>query len=83
LMMTQIRHIPFDDYAIAIPSFLTIILMPFTYSITNGIGAGMVSYVAIKIAQGKSKEISGLLWIIAAAFVIYFAVHPLKELLGM
>jgi AGZA family xanthine/uracil permease-like MFS transporter len=57
--------------------------MPFTYSITNGIGAGMVSYVAIKIAQGKSKEISGLLWIIAAAFTIYFAVHPLKGLLGM
>ena len=83
LMMTQIRHIPFDDYAIAIPSFLTIILMPFTYSITNGIGAGMVSYVAIKIAQGKSKEISGLLWIISAAFVIYFAVHPLKELFGV
>jgi len=83
LMMTQIRHIPFDDYAIAIPSFLTIILMPFTYSITNGIGAGMVSYVTIKIAQGKSKEISGLLWIIAAAFTIYFAVHPLKGLLGM
>ena len=83
LMMTQIRHIPFDDYAIAIPSFLTIILMPFTYSITNGIGAGMVSYVAIKIAQGKSKEISGLLWIISAAFVIYFGVHPLKELFGM
>ena len=83
LMMTQIRHIPFDDYAIAIPSFLTIILMPFTYSITNGIGAGMVSYVAIKIAQGKSKEISGLLWLIAAAFVIYFGVHPLKELFGV
>ncbi|MEJ6493301.1 MAG: NCS2 family permease [Actinomycetes bacterium] len=83
LMMTQIRHIPFDDYAIAIPSFLTIILMPFTYSITNGIGAGIVSYVAIRIAQGKSKEISSLLWIIAAAFVIYFGVHPLKELFGM
>lgn len=83
LMMTQIRHIPFDDYAIAIPSFLTIILMPFTYSITNGIGAGMVSFVAIKIAQGKSKEISGLMWIIAAAFAIYFLLHPLKELFGV
>ncbi len=82
LMMTQIRHIPFDDYAIAIPSFLTIILMPFTYSITNGIGAGMVSYVAIKIAQGKSKEVSGLMWIIAAAFMIYFAINPLKGLFG-
>lgn len=83
LMMTQIRHIPFDDYAIAIPSFLTIILMPFTYSITNGIGAGMVTYVAIKIAQRKSREVSGLMWVIAAAFVIYFAVHPLKGLLGL
>ena len=83
LMMTQIRHIPFDDYAIAIPSFLTIILMPFTYSITNGIGAGMVSFVAIKIAQGKSKEVSGLMWIIAAAFMIYFAVNPLKGLFGI
>ena len=83
LMMTQIRHIPFDDYAIAIPSFLTIILMPFTYSITNGIGAGMVTFVAIKIAQRKSKEVSGLMWVIAAAFMIYFAVHPLKELFGL
>ena len=83
LMMTQIRHIPFDDYAIAIPSFLTIILMPFTYSITNGIGAGMVTYVAIKIAQRKSKEVSVLMWIIAAAFMIYFAVNPLKGLFGL
>jgi AGZA family xanthine/uracil permease-like MFS transporter len=83
LMMTQIRHIPFDDYAIAIPSFLTIILMPFTYSITNGIGAGMVTFVAIKIAQRKSKEVSGLMWIIAAAFMIYFAVNPLKGLFGL
>jgi AGZA family xanthine/uracil permease-like MFS transporter len=82
LMMTQIRHIPFDDYAIAIPSFLTIILMPFTYSITNGIGAGMVTFVAIKIAQRKSKEVSGLMWIIAAAFMIYFAINPLKGLFG-
>lgn len=83
LIMTQIRHIPFDDYTIAIPSFLTIILMPFTYSISNGIGAGMVSFVAIKIAQGKAKEVSGLMWVIAAAFTIYFAVHPLKELFGL
>jgi len=80
LMMTQIRKIPFDDYSIAIPSFLTIILMPFTYSITNGIGAGLVSYVIIKIAQRQAKSISPLLWIIATAFVVYFAIHPIKEL---
>ena len=57
--------------------------MPFTYSITNGIGAGIVSYVIIKVAQRKSKEVSGMLWIIAVAFTVYFAVHPLKELLGL
>ena len=82
-MMSQIRKIDFEDFSIAIPAFLTIILMPFTYSITNGIGAGIVSYVIIKIAQKKSKDVPGMLWIIAAAFTIYFAVHPLKELLGL
>ena len=83
LMMTQIRKIDFSDYSIAIPSFLTIILMPFTYSITNGIGAGLVSYTLIKVSQGKSRDISGMMWVISAAFVVYFAVHPLKELLGL
>jgi AGZA family xanthine/uracil permease-like MFS transporter len=43
----------------------------------------MVTYVAIKIAQGKSKEVSGLMWIIAAAFMIYFAINPLKGLFGV
>ena len=83
LMMSQIRKIDFEDYEIAIPAFLTIILMPFTYSITNGIGAGVVSYVVIKIAARKTKEVPPMLWIIAAAFTLYFAVHPLKELLGI
>lgn len=83
LMMTQVRKIPFDDFSIAIPAFLTIILMPFTYSITNGIGAGLVSYVIIKVAERRTKEVPVLLWIISAAFVVYFAVHPLKEILGL
>jgi AGZA family xanthine/uracil permease-like MFS transporter len=83
LMMTQVAKINFSDFSIAIPAFLTIILMPFTYSITNGIGAGLVSYVMIKVAQRKSKDVPGLLWIIAAAFIIYFAVHPLKEIFGL
>jgi adenine/guanine/hypoxanthine permease len=83
LMMTQIRKIPFDDYSIAIPSFLTIILMPFTYSITNGIGAGLVTYVIIKIAQRDTKSVPALLWVIFAAFLIYFGIHPLKELFNV
>lgn len=83
LMMTQIRKIDFNDFAVAIPSFLTIILMPFTYSITNGIGAGIVTYVLIKVAQRKASEVNIMLWIIAAAFTVYFAVHPLKALLNV
>jgi AGZA family xanthine/uracil permease-like MFS transporter len=83
LMMTQIRHIDFSDYAIGIPAFLTIVLMPFTYSITNGIGAGFVTYVLIRALQGKARDISWLLWVIAAAFVLYFAIDPISQLLGV
>ena len=83
LLMTQVRNIPWDDYDIAIPAFLTIILMPFTYSIANGIGAGFISYVAIKVSKGKAREVSWLLWIVALAFVAYFAIDPIEDLLGV
>ena len=83
LMMTRIRHIDFTDYEIGIPAFLTLTLMPFTYSITNGIGAGFVSYVLIKIFAGKAKQIPLLMWIITAAFVIYFAYDPIEQILGI
>jgi AGZA family xanthine/uracil permease-like MFS transporter len=83
LMLTNVRAIPWDDYALAIPAFLTIVLMPFTYSITNGIGAGFVSYVAIRAAQGRGREVSRLLWLISALFVVYFAIDPIERLLGV
>ena len=82
LMFTQVRKIPFDDYSLAIPSFLTIVIMPFTYSITNGVGAGLVSFVLIKVAQGKAKEIPLLMWVISLAFVVYFAINPITQLIG-
>ena len=81
LMFAQIRTIDIGDYAIAIPSFLTIVLMPFTYSITNGIGAGFVSYAVIKLAQGRARDVHPLLWIVAALFVVYFAIGPIQDLL--
>lgn len=81
LMMTQIKHIPFDDYTIGIPAFLTIIVMPFTYSIANGIGAGMVTYTVLKVATGRSREVAPLMWIVAVAFTIYFAIDPVTTLL--
>ncbi|MEZ0075206.1 NCS2 family permease [Planotetraspora sp. GP83] len=83
LMMTQVREIDFNDYETAIPAFLTIVLMPFTYSITVGIGAGFVSYVVIKALRGKAREIHPLLWLVAALFVVYFALEPIKSLLGL
>jgi AGZA family xanthine/uracil permease-like MFS transporter len=83
LMMTQIRNIDFSDYDIAIPAFLTVVVMPFTYSISNGIGAGFVSYVLLKAVRGKAGEVHPLLWVVSALFVVYFAIVPLKELLGV
>ena len=83
LMMTQVRHIDFMDYEIGIPAFLTIVLMPFTYSITNGIGAGFVTWVVIKVAMGKVREISWLMWVISLAFLVYFAIYPIEVMLGL
>ena len=76
LMMQQVRGIDWDDVEIAIPAFLTIVLMPFTYSITVGIGAGFLAYVLIKVVRGKVAEIHPLLWVIAVLFVVYFAISP-------
>lgn len=83
LMMTQVKGIDWDDVEIALPAFLTIVLMPFTYSITAGIGAGFVSYVVLKVARGKASAVHPLLWLVAALFVVYFAIDPIKGLLGV
>ena len=56
LMMQQVKGIDWDDLEIAIPAFLTIVLMPFTYSISVGIGAGFVAYVLIKVVVGKAAR---------------------------
>jgi AGZA family xanthine/uracil permease-like MFS transporter len=79
LMMQQVKGIDWDDLEIAIPAFLTIVLMPFTYSITVGIGAGFIAYVVIKLVRGKVGEIHALMWVVAALFVLYFAIHPVTN----
>ncbi len=81
LLMSQVKNIDFDDWTIAIPAFLTIVLMPFTYSITNGIGAGFVSYAVLRLATGRVRGVHPLLWVVAALFVVYFAIAPLTDLL--
>ncbi|MGK4592437.1 NCS2 family permease [Amycolatopsis sp. w19] len=78
LMMSQVKEIDFSDFTVALPAFLTIVVMPFTYSIANGIGAGFVSYVVIRAVTGKAKGVHPLMWGIAAMFVAYFAVGPIQ-----
>ncbi|MFC9532324.1 NCS2 family permease [Streptomyces sp. NPDC056975] len=83
LMMTQVKHIDWERYDIAVPAFLTIAVMPFTYSITNGIGVGFLAYVVIKTVVGKAREVHWLLWGASALFLVYFAIDPLEQLLGV
>lgn len=73
LMMSQVSHIPWDDLELALPAFITIVLMPFAYSISVGIGAGFITYVAMKVFNGKASKIHALMWVVAALFAIYFA----------
>ena len=82
LMMTGIKGIDWNDMGIAIPGFLTIILMPFTYNITVGIGAGFVTHVVIRAFQGRSKEVHPLLWIVSGLFMIYFLSSPINTWIG-
>ncbi|RSN39686.1 MFS transporter [Amycolatopsis sp. WAC 04197] len=82
LMMSQVKEIDFADFTVALPAFLTIVVMPFTYSIANGIGAGFVSYVVIRAVTGKAKGVHPLMWGIAAMFVVYFALEPIQAVFG-
>jgi AGZA family xanthine/uracil permease-like MFS transporter len=82
LLLTQIRNIDFEDWTIAIPAFLTIVLMPFTYSITNGIGAGFISYALLRLTTGRARSVHPLLWVTAALFVVYFAIGPIEDALS-
>jgi AGZA family xanthine/uracil permease-like MFS transporter len=81
--MGQIRHIDFGDFATAVPAFLTMVLMPFTYSITNGVGAGFISWVVLRAATGRARQVHPLMWCLAAIFAVYFAIEPIKNLFGI
>ncbi|MCT9006090.1 NCS2 family permease [Streptomyces rhizosphaerihabitans] len=83
MMMMNARHVDWADRATAVPVFLTVVIMPFTYSITAGVAAGVISYVAIRIAQGKAREIGAFMWGLTAVFFVYFALHPIESWLGV
>jgi AGZA family xanthine/uracil permease-like MFS transporter len=81
LMMSQIKEVDFDDFTIALPAFLTMVVMPFTYSIANGIGAGFISFVVLRVVTGRARTIHPLMWVVAVAFVGYFAIGPIQAAL--
>lgn len=83
LMMRVVGEIPWDDYDLAIPAFLTMVVMPFTYSITNGIGAGFITYTVIKLLRGKGIEVHWMMYVSALAFLIYFAITGVRVILGL
>jgi AGZA family xanthine/uracil permease-like MFS transporter len=83
MMMSQLRHIDISEFSVALPVVLTVATMPFSYSIANGIGAGFIAWVVLRSAAGKVREISPLLWIVAAGFLIYFARGWIESLIGL
>lgn len=83
MMVSHLRHIELSEFSVALPVVLTVAVMPFSYSIANGIGVGFISWVVMRTAAGKVREISPLLWVVAAGFAIYFARSPLESLLGV
>jgi adenine/guanine/hypoxanthine permease len=82
LMVTLIRDIDFGDLEEGFPALLALILMPLTFSITVGIGAGFVAYVLLKIVRGRIGDVHPLMWLVAGAFVIYFAQNWLNLLIN-
>lgn len=82
LMCTIVKDIPFGDFEEGFPALMTLVVMPFTYSITNGIGAGFVIYAFIKLIRGKAHELHPMMVGTAVAFVIYFALPWLRAVFG-
>lgn len=82
LMMMQVGSIEWAQFHIALPAFLTIVVMPFTYSIANGIGVGFIAFTAMALFAGKAKDIHWIMWLISALFIIYFVQGPLLAALS-
>jgi AGZA family xanthine/uracil permease-like MFS transporter len=81
LMATLVREIPFANLEDGLPALLTLALMPLSYSITNGIGAGFVAYGFIKLVGGRAGDVRPMMWVATAAFAVYFALPAIERLL--
>lgn len=82
MMAGQLTTIEWRKMEVAIPSFLTIVIMPFTYSIANGIGVGFIAYALMMAFAGKAKQVHWIIWLVAALFLVFFSMEPLLSLVG-
>jgi AGZA family xanthine/uracil permease-like MFS transporter len=82
LMFTLVKDIDVASVDDGLPALLTMILMPLTYSITVGIGAGFIMWTFIKIVRGRAREVHWLMWIVSIAFLVYFAQGWISALIG-
>jgi AGZA family xanthine/uracil permease-like MFS transporter len=73
MMIGGLRHVAWDDPTEAIPAFLTLIMMPLSVSITEGVAFGVISYVVLKLAAGRSRDVHALLYVFALLFVARYA----------
>jgi adenine/guanine/hypoxanthine permease len=83
MMFSHLRDVDLSEYSTALPVVLTVAVMPLSFSIANGIGVGFISWVVVRTAAGKAREISPLLWIAATGFLVYFARGWIESLIGM
>lgn len=83
MMAAVLRDVDLSDFSVALPVILTVAVMPLSYSIANGIGVGFISWAVLRSASGKAREVSPLLWIVAAGFLLYFARGWVDSLIGV
>ncbi len=82
LMLSIVKELPFHKFDEAFPAFLIMIVMPLTYSISNGIGFGFITFTLIKLLSGKGREVHWLMYIVSLAFAVDFAIPALKSIFG-
>ena len=83
MMVAHLRHIDISDFSVALPVVLTIAVMPLSYSNANGSGVGFITWVVVRSAVGKARDISPLLWVVAVGFLLYFARDGITSLVGV
>jgi len=83
LMLSLVKGLPFEKFDEAFPAFLIMIVMPLTYSISNGIGFGFIAFTLIKLLSGRGREVHWLMYLVSLAFAIDFAIPALERLFGL